>query len=75
MITNKYNDINNNQKNKNTNNNGDNDHNVSFSMTKTLIIMIMEEFGIITRVTVIKLTFRQETMEKKNKKEDEKTNK
>ena len=64
MITKKYNDINNNQKNKNTNNNGDNVHNVSFSMTKTLIIMIMEE-----------LTFRQETMEKKNKKEDEKTNK
>ena len=39
---------------------------------KTLIIMIMEELAIITMITVIKLTCRRNTMEKKNKKQSNK---
>ena len=58
--------------NKNTNeniknDNDNNDDNVSFLMTKALIIVIMEELLIITKVAVVKLTFRRNSMEKKNK--------
>ena len=58
--------------NKNTNENtknynDNNDDNVSFLMTKALIIVIMEELLIITKVTVVKLTFKRNSMEKKNK--------
>ena len=58
--------------NKNTNeniknDNDNNDDNVSFLMTKALIIVIMEELLIITKVTVVKLTFKRNSMEKKNK--------
>ena len=40
-------------------------------MTKTLIIVIMEELVIITMITVIKLTYRKNRMEKRRDKEKE----
>ena len=66
-ITNKYSSINNNKKNKNTNNNDNNDDNVRLLMTKRLILVITEELVLITVITAIKLTYRQNSMEKKNK--------
>ena len=36
-------------------------------MTKTLIVVIMEELIIITMITVIKLTYRRNSIEGKNK--------
>ena len=38
-------------------------------MTKTLIIVIMEELVIITTITVIKLTYRRNSMEKNESKQ------
>ena len=50
------------------------DDNVRFFMTKTLIIVIMKELVIITIVVEIKLTYRRNSMEKKNNK-NKQTNK
>ena len=41
-------------------------------MTKALIIVIMKELVIITIITVIKLTYRWNSMEKKKKKKEDK---
>ena len=64
-MTNKYNNINNNNKTRNTNNNCHNNDNVKFLMIKTLLVVTMEELVIITKITVIKLTYRGNNMEKK----------
>ena len=65
----KYSNINNNEKNRNTNNNCNNNDSVRFLMTKTLIIVIMEELVkelvIKTMITVAKLFYRNNSMEKK----------
>ena len=41
-------------------------------MTKTLIIVIVEELVTITMITVIKLTYRRNSMEKKKRKKKSK---
>ena len=65
-MTKKYSNINNKNKNRNTNNiNCQNNDNVKFLMIKTLIVVIMEQLVIITKITVIKLTYRGNNMEKK----------
>ena len=60
------NKIYNNKKNKNSNNNVNNDNNVRFLMTKAMVIMIIEELVTITKVTVIMMTYRWNSIEKKN---------
>ena len=61
-ITNKYSNINNGKKNRNGNNNCNNNDHVRFLTTKTLIIAIMEELVITIMITVIKLTYRRNSM-------------
>ena len=55
---------------KYTNNNSNNNDNVRFLMTKTLIIVIMEELVIITMIIVIKLAYRWNSMEIKERKKE-----
>ena len=72
----KYSNIDNNEKNRNTNNNCNNNDSVRFLMTKTLIIVIMEELVkelvIKTMITVAKLFYRNNSMEKKKSKQTNK---
>ena len=66
-ISKKYN-INNKKKSKNINNNGNIENNIRFSMAKTMIIVIMEKSGIITILTVIMTTYRQDGEKQKQNK-------
>ena len=73
-IANICSNISNVRKNRNTNNNGNNNDNVRFLMKNILIIVIMEEL-VTTIVTIIKLTYRQDSMEAKKKIEEKKVSK
>ena len=44
-------------------------------MTETLMIKITEELVIITMITLIKLTYRRNSMEKKKERQKKQTNK
>ena len=51
--------------NKNTSYNDHNDDNVRFLMTKTMMIVIADELVTIVIVTVIMITYKRNSMEKK----------